>query len=299
MRAVAFGMAACLAHADDTAQPPPGYKLTTVNIGGKPVQVQEYDPFSKVKAAPPADGKYHPTEMNFSATSSMAEKKFGASTDTLAKGDPDLLNSEKNAFVTKSYTDDAFASGQADFNNKAKMTSTGSYSRNANGFEKAYATSNADADQNKPALLASSKSTDQDHTAVIGGHDEDMYQSAMSGKTFEGPEADAVHRHLSKLPNGQMLVTDIPNRPMTIDEVRNLINHGFKPATDEKPPEASKPLNDPDYKPQPLRDMPDSSANDSLPASPANDDDKNDPVPPPGTMAAPAAPENSEPLPQP
>jgi hypothetical protein len=111
----------------------------------------------------------------------------------------------------------------------------------------------------------------------------------MSGKTFQGPEAVAAHQHLTMTDDGKIFISDLPNRALTIDEVRNLINHGFKPNTDLKPEEQSKPLNDPNYKPEPLREMP----------APATDDDRNDPVPPPGTMAAPQPPENSVPLPQP
>jgi hypothetical protein len=294
---IAFGITTCLLQAaDQPSSAPHGYKLTTVDIGGKQVQVQEYDPYSNTKAPPPSDGKYHPDEMNFNATSSMSEKKFGVANDALPKRDADLQNSDKNAFVTKSYTDAAFSSSQADFNTKAKVSSTNSFSRSATGMDKSYATSAADADQSKPALYASSKSSDEDRTATIGDRKADTFSSTMGDKTFRGPEADAAHHHLSKLANGQMLVTDLPDRPMTIDEVRNLINHGFKPATDVKPDEPTKALNDPNYAPDPMREMPPDSLNDLPSPAPASDDDKNDAVPPPGTMSVP--PENSEPLPQ-
>lgn len=290
--------ASCLLRADDQpAQTPPGYHTSTVKVGGRDIQVQEYDPYHNVKPAPPSDGKYHPSEMDFSATSPFAEKKFASPSDVVSKGDPDFQNSAKSTFFTKSYSD-ANASLSPDLSAKAKIPTTGAYSRSATGFEKPYVTSNADAGQNRPALFASAKSADQDRTAVVGGQSSDAYETKASfaDKTFAGPEADALHRHLSKLGNGQTLVTDLPNRPLTIDEVRNLINHGFKPDTDAKPGEASKPLNDPNYQPEPLRatPLPDPSDDVTTPSS-ASDDDKNDPVPPPGTMAAP---ENSDPLPQ-
>jgi hypothetical protein len=89
----------------------------------------------------------------------------------------------------------------------------------------------------------------------------------------------------------QARLSDLPNRPLTIDEVRGLINHGFKPDTNVKPETSSKPLNDPDYKPEVSPAPPDS------PQGSKADDDKNDPLPAPGTMSQPP-PENSESLPQ-
>ena len=277
-----------------------GYKTVTVDMGGGksiPIRVKEAgNPYQNMKA-PAQDGKYHPSEMNFSAASPMAEKKFTPYTDTLPKGDPDFQNPEKSSFITKSYTDQAFSSGPADLNAKAKIPTTNAYSRSANGLDKAYTTSSADAAQNKQALFASAKSTDQDRTAILGGNTQDVFASPLSNKTYMKAKADGVQHKAGELGNGVALA-DLPNRPLTIDEVRNLINHGFKPGADTKPDEASKPLNDPNYKPEPLRDMPsDVPSTDGASSPPASDDDKSDSVPPPGTMSAP--PENSEPLPQP
>jgi hypothetical protein len=112
----------------------------------------------------------------------------------------------------------------------------------------------------------------------------------MASKQYLGPGAQHVPDDIVIKDNFVISrMSGLPNRPLSIDEVRNLINHETKPNTDIKPDEPSKPLNDPNYKPEPLRDMP----------APNNNDDANDPVPPPGTMASPQAPENSEQLPQP
>ncbi len=142
-------------------------------------------------------------------------------------------------------------------------------------------------------MLASATSPDQGRSATIEKQNSAAFASPLGDKKFEGDEAQAARRHLSRNKSGQIEITDLPDRPLTIDEVRNLINHGFKPDTEVKPEEPSKPLNDPDYKPEPLRDMP-------APAS--SDDDKDDPVPAPGTMSSPAIPavpaENSDALPQ-
>jgi hypothetical protein len=280
-----------IVHADNPTQSQDGYKVSSVNADGKTVQVKEADPYRSVKSAPVSDGKYHPEEVNFGATSSMANKKFDVPSDGLTKADPDFINHGQDTFTTKPYAFNTSSTPISNLDSKTAYQANNTFDRSAAGFDKNYATSKADAGQDRTATLDSSTptATEQDRTAVLGGGAIPTFPDTLGDKKFEGPEADAVHRHLKKASNGQILITDIPDRPLTIDEVRDLINHGFKPNTDAPPPEPSKPLNDPDYKPVPLRDTP----------PPDNDDDKNDPVPPPGTMAAPPAPENSEPLPQP
>jgi len=287
--AVTFVTAGRLLHADDQPASSDGYKTVPVTVGDKtvPIRVKEAgDPFKNVSSSN-STGKYDPQRI-FSATSSMADKKFSLPSDSISKSNSDFKNRDQNTFITKTYVADASSPTAPNLNTKANFPTTGSYARNAIGFEKSYPTSNADAGQTRTAALASATSTDQGRTATLSPQAVNTSASPLAEKTFQGPEADATHHHLTKLDNGQILITDLPSRPLTIDEVRELINHGFKPNTDIKPEESSKPLNDPNYKPEPLRDTP----------SPSVDDDKNDPVPSPGTMAAPHTPENSEPLPQ-
>ena len=290
--AVVFVTTGQLLHADDQPASSDGYKTIPVTIaGGKtmPVRVKDgNDPFKNVSSSN-STGKYDPSSLNFSATSSMANKTYSPPSNSISKSNSDLKNQDQHSFITKAYVDNALSRSAPNLNNKAALPATSAYSRNATGFDKSFATSNADAGQNRMAVLASAKSPDQDRTAPLGTHTTAAFASTLTGKTFEGPEADAAHHHLTKTDDGRIVISDLPNRALTIDEVRNLINHGFKPNTDLKPEEPSKPLNDPNYKPEPLRDTP----------SPALEDDKNDPIPSPGTMAAPQPPENSEPLPQP
>ena len=279
-----------LLQADATPAPDSGYKDVPVTVGGKTTSIrvrEQSDPYRNVPS-PDTTAKYDP-ERIFSATSSMAGKKFSVSSDSGSPAVSDFKDRDRNTFVTKSYTSDAASPSVPNLDGKAAFATTSAYSRSATGFDKNYATPNADAGQNRAALVASATSTDQGRTAVLGGQTTSTYASPLAGKTFDGSEADAARQHLSRTKSGQILIADIPNRPLTIDEVRDLINHGFKADTEAKPEAPSKPLNDPDYKPEPLRDAP----------APAADEDKDDPVPSPGTMAAPAAPENSEPLPQP
>jgi hypothetical protein len=267
-----------------------GYKTVPVIGGGKGAAV-------RVREQP--DALAHasfPDELDpqrvFSATNRMANKTFSMPADSVSHGTSLYKEGDRNTFATKPYTFDASSPSVPNADAKFSYPTTSAYNRSATGFDHGYQTSNADAGQNRTALLASATSSDQGRTAILGGQTQSAFASSMSNKTFEGEEADAARRHLTRTKSGQILITDLPNRPLTIDEVRDLINHGFKPDTDARPPEPSKPLNDPDYKPQPLRDDPSPNTSDQ-------DDDKNDPVPAPGTMAAPPAPENSEPLPQP
>jgi len=270
-----------------------GDKIIPVTVGGRtiPIHVRdESDPFKNVSNNTD-DGKYNP-ERIFSTKSSMADKQFLPSSDLAAQKSA-LTGDDQNTFITKAYTGDPSTPTAPNLNTKVSLPTTSAFSSSATGFDKAFPISKTDVGQARTAELTSATSPDQDRSAYLGPQNTSAYATASdtadANKTFDGREAADLHHQLTKLDNGQMMVTDLPNRPLTIDEVRDLINHGFKPDTSVKPNPAdqSKPLNSPDYKPQPLRDNPSPSS---------DDDDKNDPVPPPGTMAAP---ENSEPLPQP
>jgi hypothetical protein len=295
--AVAFVATGRLLFADDQTASSDGYKIVPVTVNGKttPFRVAEQtDPFKNVTSSE-STGKYDP-ERIFSATSSMANKKFALSSDSVSQSNSDLKDRDLQTFITKPYVYDASSPTAPNLDAKAGFPTTNAFSRSATEFNKSYSTSSADIGRSGPAVFATNTdSADQNRTAALGGPEktEGIVSNSMANKQYLGPGAQHV-------PDGIVIkdniiisrMSGLPNRPLTIDEVRNLINHGTKPDTDVKPEEPSKPLNDPDYKPEPLRDTPQSDT-----SLPAGDDDKNDPVPPPGTMAAP--PENSEPLPQP
>jgi len=223
----------------------------------------------------------------------MANKQFSLPSDSLSKSDSSLKNRDQETFVTKTYVDDASSPSAPHPDIGTRFPTTSTYSRNAPGFDRNFPTSTADAGLTRTALLASSTtSADQNRAAILGGPEkpEALASNSMANRQYLGPGAQHVPDDIAIKDNIVISrMSGLPNRPLSIDEVRNLINHETKPDTDVKPEEPSKPLNDPQYKPEPLRDTP----------SPAGDDDQNDPVPPPGTMAAPPAPENSDPLPQP
>jgi hypothetical protein len=231
---------------------------------------------------------------SFNSTSSFANKTFDAGADTDTKDASSYQKSIEKTFVTKSYS--ANDSDNADKSvpglHSDYATSAAGDLHPAAGYDKSFLTASADADQQKTADFASNTSEYQGKKAELGGHTIDTFANPMASKTYEGPEAAAVKRDMDRLSNGLQSVKDLPDRPLTIDEVRELINHGVKPELEEKPAEPTKPLNDPSYKPEPLP---------PAPANPIGNDLKDDGgVPAPGTMAPPQGPppEDSVPLPQ-
>jgi hypothetical protein len=301
--------AGLLLRADDPAAtasaltPPPGYKLVYHDIGGKkvPLFVKNQLDMSGLVRRMEDDPLDH--QKAFSAASALGNKTF------LVPGSGNWNQTAgTDGFVTKVYDTTQSASV---YNLGSKSTyRTSSYDglKAVAGYDQSFATKTADVgqDQNAAAQFAAIGAPDPDQSRAVPIPPTPYPASdapyADADKTFQGPEEDARHRHLTRLKNGQLLVEQIPDRPLSIDEVKNLINHGFKPNTDQPAPPASKPLNDPNYQPEPIRIEPTSA--DDAPPSPAStpsvtghkdDDDANDPVPSPGTMAEP--PENSEPLP--
>jgi hypothetical protein len=285
-----------LLSADDQAAAGNDGKTVQVNMGGKavPIRVSEVgDPLKNISVSASAStGKYDP-ERIFSMTSPMADKTFVFPSNSFSKGS-DFNNRDQNAFLTKPYRGDV-SSSVPNLDAKPSFRTAAGYNRSATGFDKSYETSTSDVSPNRMAALgASNASADQNRAAVLGGPEkpEPMTTDAMAHKSYQDPALQHVTDYDAMVQDKIVIsrMSGLPNRSLSIDEVRDLINHGTTPDTNVKPEESGKPLNDPEYKPKPLRDMP-------PPGS--SDDDKDDPVPPPGTMAAPQAPENSEPLPQP
>ncbi len=293
--AVAFLAAGSLGRADD-AKPsaPPGYKTVFVNVGGArmPVQVKEQlDPLRNVTN--PADPN-DPRRL-FSSENPMANKSFSSGGSI----DWNKTATLKDPYVPQVYDLDKSTSvyrigSKSLFHNSAFATG-----RAAGGFSKSFSTSTADVGQNQAALaFAAIGAPEQNRVAPIDVKPFDTYADAMANKTFQGPEEEARHKHLKKNNKGETVIDQLPDRPLTIDEVRDLLNNGTEPDTSKPPPPASKPLNDPDYQPEPLRNPPEGTDVAAPKNAKDDSDDKDDPVPPPGTMAEPP-PENSEPLPKP
>jgi len=290
-----------LLRADDQPAPPPGYKNVTVNSGGKTYTYlvrQQADPLSHASFPDELDSRHI-----FSATNPMSNQTFSPPSDTFASGTSEFTKGDHSTFITKSYSIDSSEPTSPNLDKKVGAPSSNALSRDAAGFDQSFPTSTAETGDKSSALASSTVSNDLNHAAVLGGPDkpESLASDSMANKQYLGPGAQHVPDDVFIKENVVMSsLSGLPDRPLTIDEVRNLINHGFSPDTDVKPAEPSKALNDPNYVPEPMRADPNPNFDSAKPTpGPSTDDDKDDPVPPPGTMAAPPAPENSQPLPQP
>jgi hypothetical protein len=282
--AVALLLTGPLLHADDKKpSDSDGYKQVPIRTGDKTTYLRvktEHDPYANLS---PSSRSF------FSKESPLANKQFDSGNAPVSRSSGDSF--QQQTFLTKSYSVDAGSNSDIttpNVNTKVTTASATAYGQNASGFDRSFTTSSSDAARNKKALFASNTSDFQGRTATLGSQQIDVPgASPLAGKPYQGPEADKVHQELGQVNSGLSRMSGLPNRALTIDEVRNLINHETKPDTNARPEPASKPLNDPDYKPVPLRILP-----------PA-DDDKGDLVPSPGMAAAAFhPPENSEPLPK-
>jgi hypothetical protein len=233
----------------------------------------------------------------------MADKTFSPSSASLAKSDSE--SEDTRAFSTKTFDTAASAHDLSapNVNTKAYVPTTSAYSRKVNGLDHGFAVASSDL-QEKAAVLSTTSTTspDQGRTADFGPGKTDTFAFKPADKQYLGPGAQNVPDGVDVKENVVLSrMSKLPDRPLTIDEVRELINHGTAPGAEDKAEEApSKPLNDPSYQPKPLRESPDAGQSEAPPtlSAPGGNDDANDPVPPPGTMSAPPAPESAEPLPQ-
>ena len=279
--------------ADDPAvTPPPGYKVVYRDMGGgkkSPIFVK--DQFDPLRHANIGDDPLDHQKV-FSETNAMAGKTFLPSTTNVMDK---VSNGSHQTFDTKVY-DTSGSSNVYNLGSKATYH-TASYDglKTAPGYGQSFATKSASPEfQQAAAAFAPMGASEQNRTAPIDAKTYATFASPDQDKDFNGPEKDALHKRLNKQQtpiDGNLTIVDqIPDRPLSVDEVRNLLNHDFKPDLAQPAAPASKPMNDPDYRPEPLRIEP-TSADDAPPAAGSNrkvdDDDANDPVPSPGTMAEP------------
>jgi hypothetical protein len=289
---VLFLTAAAFLLRADTAPPAPspGYHLVRIGDGDKPTYIQvknDVNPYANV-SSPGSSDKYRPDEMSFSAQSPLANKTFSSGSASTHKSDA----AGQRTFVTKSYLGDSQAALEGSISDptaKTQFATASAYGKNAAGFDKSFSSSSFDTGSDKTvASLAARTSPYQGREASINSEKPEVFaDSSLATKQYLGPGAQHVPDGITVKENVLLTrMSGVPDRPLTIDEVRELINHDVTPDPTAKPPPATKPLNDPAYK-RPVR------------PAPPEEDDKNDPVPPPGMMAAPSLPppENSEPLP--
>jgi hypothetical protein len=310
--AAGFAAISSLLQADDqpATTDADGYRvIPIVGANGKrtSIRVQTQTPPDAHLSSTDSDGTYRPDSLSLNKTSSLANKTF--SSGSLYQNDTAEEFREQSTFLTKPYPLDSGSISNLtsqNFNAPATFPMTNAYNRTASGLDKSYPVNQADASQNKSAQFTIGASDYQNRTANLGTQKVDTYASPLAQKAYNGPEAKLIQRDLNRMSQGLSDVKDLPNRPLTIDEVRDLINHGIKPDADAPPPPASKPLNDPNYTPDPapppLEPAPTPPSTPPSPATPASDESDGG-MPPPGAMAAEhqaqeAPPENSEPLPK-
>jgi hypothetical protein len=301
LSAIALMATGFLLRADDppasAPTPPPGYKV--VYHGSTPIFVKDQlDPLRH--AGNIGDDPLDPQKV-FSETNPASNKTFNPGTIDGANKSADL--GSQKTFATKVY--DTGPSNVYNLGSKSTYkTASFDGTKAAPGFGQAFATKDAPTDlDHADSAFAPIGASEQNRTAPIDAKTYATFAAPDSNKDFSGPEADALHRHAKpgeRIDGDMQVIGEIPDRPLSVDEVRALINHGFKPNLDQPPAPASKPLNDPNYQPEPMRIEP-TSPDDAPPVAPAtgthkvDDDDTNDPVPSPGTMAE--HPEDTQPLP--
>jgi hypothetical protein len=285
-------------HADDTPAPSSGDHVVAIKSGDHTAYIHVRDTPNPYQNIPDSGPSTHPDQFSFNKTSPYANKSYATEAAVTSQDSSSYQKNLERSFVTKSYFShpgDPADTTTPGLQSKADISSAAAYTHPASGYDKSFiAPGSSDTGQNKTAQFAATTSSFQGRAANIGGHPIKGFANTLANKTYAGPEVDAVKKDINRMNQGLISMKDLPDRPLTIDEVRALINHGAKPDYDNKNPAPGKALNDPDYQPDPapapLRDAP----------PPGHLKDDNDGVPDPGTMAhpQPPAPENSEPLPQ-
>lgn len=275
-------------------KPPPGYHDVTIGSGDHQSVVRVAD-----SAAPHLRGgsdsdsdsntAYNPESMNFGKSSPMANKSFATGFASLSKNDTAEEQSSQefstHAFATADYSQSY---------RKYETSADNESSRRNDDFSKSYELPPASAAADQTFATKASEYQGKTALDVQAPSKTDPFAtpSSLSEKTFFDPEMQHIRRDPYATGMDVKRLTDLPNRPLTIDEVRNLINHEQIPDLDDKPDEPSKALNDPDWSPPTVAPM----AHDNLPVAPPAEMEKDGDLPAPGEMAQP--PENTEPLPK-
>jgi hypothetical protein len=273
-------------------QAPPGYHDVKLS-GGAVVRVADQGSTSGLKTAAAQDnGPYDPESANFSKTSSYASKSFDTGHASLSQNSSAEEARDGKHFLTQPYA-------------------TGEYAGAGRTFKTvAYAdASHPDADLTKSFVLSKDAAPGADQTFNTGRKSEFQDKNALiaqtapkvdpfaapadlTEKTFFDPttlhvphKSFTIDKSVSSDPNSEGTITDLPNRPLTVDEVRNLINHEQIPDLNSKAEAPSRALNDPNWTPPEVAPP----ALDDRPVRPGpTTESQGDDLPPPGMMSQPA-----------
>ena len=273
--------------------PPPGYHDVTVGSGKTKSVIRVADAaaphFSNGSSSDAnTSAPYNPENMDFGKSSSLANKSFSTGFASLSKSDTAAEQSAR-PFNTSSFT----TSG---FNQSDRKFQTVAFTESARGsdFNKSYVLPAADTMASQSFTTKTSVYQGKTAPDVQAPPKVDPFAtpSSLSEKSFFDPQIRHIRHDPYATGMDVQRLADLPNRPLTIDEVRNLINHEQIPDLNEKPDAPSKALNDPDWSPPTVPPL----ARDSIPTPPPAEAEKDGDLPSPGEMAQP--PENSEPLPK-
>ena len=257
-----------------------------VYLGGKPTVIRVSDEHKNtLKNNGPSDGTYDPTRLDLDHASMYANKTFSTGEAKLSKDDSAENARDHKRFITGSFATSTYNQSDRTFQTAAYKSS----SHTSDDFTKAYQLPGADSDANHTFSVKGSEL--QDKKALIADNPKnkiDPFATPWSDgdKRFFDPAMTHVKRDPYAAANGLDVkqLNDLPNRPLTIDEVRGLINHEQVPDLNKPPETESKPLNDPNW--EPALSTP-ALSNKAAPATPPPDETKDDELPSPGMMAKP------------
>jgi hypothetical protein len=259
-------------------QPPAGFHDVKLPFGGV-IRVRDQTKTSMRHDTVSGDN-YDPQDADFSRTSSFAHKAFSSQDVALSKSET-AAEITQQPYATSAYGTSSFTQGDRTFKTAAYHPSTSS----SDDFTKAFTLPSGPADAEKSFAVKPSELQDQQAKIAQTQLKMDPLSrpDALNDKTFYDPALRKVQRD-KYATNGLDVnrLTSLPNRPLTIDEVRALINHDQIPNLDAPAESPSKALNDPGWEP-PLK-LPDIS--DKAAATPPQDENDGE-LPSPGMMAQP------------
>jgi hypothetical protein len=273
-------------------KPPPGSHDITIGSGAgkRIIRVQDSAKLQMHgESSSASEGPYDPERMDFNKASSLSDKSFTSGDALFSKGDSSAGMQAKLKFNTHSFSTAGY--NQSDQKFQTAAFSESSHHSNDSGKSFALPGDNSDANKGFPAKT----SEYQDKTAQIAQAEPSKADpfaapSSLNEKTFYDPMMNHVKHDPYATGLDVKRLSDLPNRPLTIKEVGDLINHEQIPDLNSDPTaEKDLNLNDPKWKPH-------EALRDSTPVAPAAELDKPEDLPAPGEMAQP--PENSEPLPK-
>jgi len=275
-------------------KPPPGYHDMTINVGGKPMTIRVPDEHKNTlkNSSPANSGPYDPTNLDLNHASVYSNKTFSTSSAILSNDDGTNLTHGQKRFETSSFATGAYNQSDRTFQTAAYKSSS---SRNSDDFSKSYQLPAAASGLNRSFDVKGSDL--QNKKALIADNPKDKVDPfatpwSEGDKRFFDPALTHVKRDPYAPANvDTKKLNDLPNRPLTIDEVRRLINHEQVPDLDKPPEPESGPLNDPNFVPK----LDTAVSSKAAPATPPPDETKEDELPSPGMMAKPV---NDQPLPK-